>query len=345
MGPYKRNWFVGGTVLLGLITLGLLIILFGGSLGSVFAGEKIPVTFRSDRADGLNPGASIRYLGQQVGVVQGVELKLDTFPNYVLIHCELDKDRPLPADARGVIAIPNFLGAGSIIELVANNPEQSTARLVGGETLEAEYLGLSVLPPEFADLASEMKGAVAEFRKADVITSVKRAVDNFNGQLAKAGQVMEDMHAVLGDQAVQTDLKTAVANFRQAVDNANAVTANVKAMTERLAGAPDKVNNILAEAQGAAADARGAIKTTQERIVSTSDQINRNLERLAVVLDETRQISEKINKGPGTAALLLNDPKLYNKLVAGTEAIEATVLDIQRVVKGFEQDGVPIDIK
>ena len=28
MGPYKRNWFVGGTILLGLITLGLLIILY-----------------------------------------------------------------------------------------------------------------------------------------------------------------------------------------------------------------------------------------------------------------------------------------------------------------------------
>ena len=345
MGPYKRNWFVGGTVLLGLITLGLLIILFGGSLGSVFAGEKINVTFRSDRADGLNPGASIRYLGQQIGVVSRIELKLDVVPNYVLIHTELDRDRILPADSHGVIAIPNFLGAGSVIELVPNDPERSTERLNGGETLEARYVGLSVLPTEFADLAGEMKDAVVEFRRADVITSVRRTVDNFNAQLGKAGQVMDDIHAVLGEQAVQTDLKTAVANFRQAVDHANAVTANFHAMSDRLKDAPEKVNAILDNAQGATADAREAIKTTQERIVVTSDQLNRNLERLAVVLDQAKEISTKINTGNGTAALLVNDPKLYEKLVAGTSAIEATVLDIQRVIRGFEQDGVPIDIK
>ncbi len=36
--------------------------------------------------------------------------------------------------------------------------------LVGGEVLEARYVGLSVLPPEFADLAGEMRGAVARPR-------------------------------------------------------------------------------------------------------------------------------------------------------------------------------------
>ena len=339
MGPYKRNWFVGGTVILGLVTLGVLIILFGGSLGSVFAGEKIAVTFLSDRGDGLSDGSSIRYLGTMVGAVKRVELKFDKTPNYVLIHAELDRDKPLPANVIGEIKIPNFLGSGAIIELSVTKDAAAAGAttLKGGETIVAKYIGLGVLPPEFGDLAVQLNGAVRDFREANLVGEMKLAVSNFNRQVTKAGKVMDDVDLVLGSDATQTDLRTAIANFRQATTQANEVLANFQKISGDLKPLPAKIDGVVT-------DARGTIASAQARIETVSDNLNRNLAKLAEVMNDAKAITDKINSGKGTVGLLLNDPKLYDQIVVGTQAIVETVKDIQRLARGFEQDGVPINL-
>ena len=344
MGPYKRNWFVGGTVLLGLVTLGVLIILFGGSLGAVFAGEKIGVTFLSDRGDGLSDGSTIRYLGTQVGTVKRVELRFDKTPNYVLIHAELDRDKPLPANVIGEIRIPNFLGSGAIIELAVQKDGAVGATLKGGETIVAKYIGLGVLPPEFGDLAVQLNGAVRDFREANVIGEMKLAINNFNRQVTKAGKVMDDVDAVLGTDATQLDLRTAIANFRQATSQANEVLANFQKVSGDLKALPAKIDATVTDVRAGVAETRETIATANARITTVSDNVNRNLAKLALVMDDAKAITDKVNSGKGTLALLLNDPKLYDQIVVGTQAIVETVNDIKRLARGFEQDGVPINL-
>lgn len=345
MSPYKRNWFVGGTVLLALTTLGFLIILFGGSLGSIFAGEKIHITFKTDRADGISEGSAIKYLGQTVGNVKKVDLRLDQTPNYVLIEAEMEKTLTLPKNLLASIKIPNLLGAGAIIDLSVPPGGAGGEKLTEGDQLEAKYQGLGVLPPEFADLALEMRGAVKDFREANLIGEFKKTVKNFDDQIAKAGQVMDSVQAVLGDKAVQTDIKTAIAKFREASDNASVVTANFKKISENLQTLPQNANDAVTDIRSATADARATIKNTEARINEVSKGLNENLAKLAVVMNDMQSITGKIDHGDGTLALLLNDPKLYEKIVAGTETINLTVKDIQRVIRGFEEDGVPLKLK
>lgn len=345
MSPYKRNWFVGGTVLLALVTLGFLIIIFGGSLGSMFSGEKTPIIFKADRGDGISEGSAIKYLGPQVGTVKRVELVLDSVPNHVLIYAEIEKTMPLPANISANIKIPNFLGAGAVIELEVPKSGASATKLAAGTIIEAKYVGLGVLPAEFTDLASEMTNAVKEFRRADVLGDLKIAVNNFNSQITKAGQVMDSVQTVIGDQAVQGDIKTALAKFREAADNASAVTANFRTISEKLAPLPENANAAVTDIRTATADARETIKATEARIADVSAQLNANLEKLALVMDDMKSITGKIDQGDGTLALLLNDPKLYEQIVVGTETINVTVKDIQRVIRGFEEDGVPLKLK
>ncbi len=345
MSPYKRNWFVGGTVLLALITLGFLIIIFGGSLGSIFAGEKVRVNFYSDRGDGISEGSAVKYLGTQVGTVKSVTLVLDKVPNYVIIDAEIEKSKPLPENVTASIKIPNFLGAGAIIELGVPPEGPGAGKLADGSTVNAKYVGLGVLPPEFTDLASEMKSAVKEFRETGVMTDFKIAVNNFNEQISRAGKVMESIQAVIGDTAVQGDIKTAIAKFREASDNAAVVTANFKTISENLQTLPQNANAAVTDIRSATADARGTIKNTEARINEVSDGLKRNLDKLATVMEDMKSITGKMDHGDGTLALLLNDPKLYEKIVVGTETINLTVKDIQRVIRGFEEDGVPLKLK
>lgn len=343
MGPYKRNWFVGGTVILGLVTLGVLIILFGGSIGSAFAGEKVGVTFKSDRADGISDGSIIRYLGKQVGTIKQVRLVLDETPNYVVMHAELDKDKRLPADATGHIRVLSPLGGSAVIELETAGRGAGEA-IKGGETIKTVYEGSGVIPPEIASLATEMQGAVKEFREANMIGEMKLAVNNFNAQVTKAGKVMDDIDAVLGTEASQQDLKTAIANFRQATQQANTVLANFEKISGELKALPAKIDATVANVNGGVTEARATIADVKQRVNGVSDDLNRNLLKLAAVMDDAKAITDKINSGKGTVGLLLNDSKLYDKLVVGTEAIIETVRDVQRLARGFEQDGVPINL-
>lgn len=340
MGPYKRNWFVGGTVLLSLITLAFLIIMFGGSLGSIFAGEKFHVTFKTDRADGLSEGSAIRYLGQNVGTVKHVVLVLDKQPNYVIIAAEIDKKIQLRRDMLATIRVPGVLGSASIIEftLPPNAGAGNGDFLKGGEQIPTEFVGLSIFPAEYGDLASEIRGAVKEFREANVVGDFRTALNNFNAQVSKAGQVMDSINAVLGTQETQTDLRTAIAQARQAVEHANAATANFEKISAELTTMPGKLD-------AGVTDARATIKLAQEKITTVSDQLTKNLDKIAGVLDDARSISTKINSGDGTLAKLLNDPKLYDTIVTATQVINETVKDIQRLVRGIEQEGFPINLK
>lgn len=345
MSPYKRNWFVGGTVLLALATLGFLIVIFGGSLGSIFAGKKVHVTFKTDRGDGISEGSAVKYLGTQVGNVSSVQLVLDHSPNYVLIEAEIEQAKPLPDNVSAAIKIPNFLGAGAIIELSVPPEGPSPTKLQQGAVVNARYVGLGVLPEEFTELASEMKNAVKEFRSTNLMGDFKKTVNNFNDQVTKAGEVMASIQAVIGDTAVQGDIKTAIAKFREASDNAAAVTANFKQISENLQALPQNANDAVTDIRAATADARVTIQNTEARINEVSKGLNDNLAKLAEVMNDMKSITAKIDHGDGTLALLLNDPKLYEKIVVGTETINLTVKDIQRVVRGFEEDGVPLKLK
>jgi phospholipid/cholesterol/gamma-HCH transport system substrate-binding protein len=150
---------------------------------------------------------------------------------------------------------------------------------------------------------------------------------------------------VLGTQEAQTDLKTAISKAREAIEHANNVAANFEKISNDLKPMPARIDATVTEVQAGVADARQTMRLAQERIASVSDQLNRNLDKIAAVLDDARSISGKINTGNGTLARLLNDPKLYDTIVTATEVINQTVRDVQRLVRGIEQEGFPINLK
>jgi phospholipid/cholesterol/gamma-HCH transport system substrate-binding protein len=343
MSPYRRNVLVGMTVLAALLILGWMIIQFGGSLGTAFAGEKIVVKFIAERGDGISAGSSIRYLGTQVGTVK--EVKLDLENNRVEMQAELDADKKLPANLRGAIKIPNLLGAGAIIELELTSPQVSALKLTGNETIEARYVGLGLLPAEFSELSGELQAAIREIRDAKLAENLRKLTTNLNEQVSKAGQTLDSINAVIGTESAQADLKLAITQFRQAVERANTTAANVEKITGELKTLPADTKATLDEFRGAAAEARTAIGTITARTTKVADDVDRRMGELAAILDNAREITAKINDGKGTIGQLVNDGRFYSTLVSSTEALDATIVDIQRYVRQIEEEGITLRLK
>jgi hypothetical protein len=52
-----------------------------------------------------------------------------------------------------------------------------------------------------------------------------------------------------------------------------------------------------------------------------------------------------VDKGQGTAALLINDPKLYQSLVDNSRELNVTIATLKRLADQWEQEGVALKLK
>src|SRR5215212_6811380 len=115
MSPYRRNILVGVCVLLALAFLGWMILKFGDRPARIFSTPTMPITFVSDRGDGLGEGSNITYRGVSVGRVKTVKRTPDG--KQVVIDAEIDISPPLPANLQGEIVMLSALGGTSTMTL------------------------------------------------------------------------------------------------------------------------------------------------------------------------------------------------------------------------------------
>ena len=321
MSPYRRNLLVGVTVLAALGALGWMMIQFGGAIARPFAAEHIAVTLRSPRADGLAAGSGVLYRGVMVGQVKRVYRQPDGIE--VMIDAEVEQSPPLPANLRGVIRFQGVLGGGSSVFLELTDP-RPMGQLVPGTILQATFAGLDFLPPEFAALATELRETARQFRESNVI-------NHLDEQVRKIGQVVDDIHSVTGDAKVRDDLKASIANIR--------------ATTEKADKLAERLQQLSGEASDTLASAKGAIGRTETEIVNISKQIGERLAQAGKLVEQFQSISAKIDAGQGTGGKLVNDPRLYESLVMTVEQLQTTVVDLQRLIRQWEQEGVYLRLR
>lgn len=332
MSPYKKNLLVGLTMLVALLMLGWLMLQFGGALARPFATPRMPIHFRSDRADGLDQGSAVTFRGVRVGAVTNIKRTSDE--RWVIINAEVDRDPPLPANLDGSIHVVSAIGAGSAInlEMTGLKPEGT---LKEGAELEAHFVGLGLIPTEFSEVAIELREAVRQFRQSNLVADLDEAVKTGRVQFEKAGKLMESMDNLVSDKQMQQDIRQSMANIRNASDTATRVTANL----ERFSG---DLQTLSADAGKTLHKAQDTIDKTSTQVDALSKQMSARLEQVAKLLESFQSISGKIDEGKGTAGLLVNDPKLYQGLVDTTRELNLAIKDIQRLVEQWEQEGASI---
>ena len=316
MSPYRRNILVGITVLGALVTLGWMILKFGDRPARIFATPSIPVSFVTDRADGLGEGSNITYRGVIVGKVNVVRRSDDG--KQVFVDAEIDKNPPLPANLTGEITMVSALGGTSTMVLTtgADGPK---GEVVPGAKLTARFVGLQFLPPEFADLAKELKATAQQFRESQVVLHLDQ-------QVQKAGEVLDSANKLISDPKLRDDIKTTMSNVRQASETIN-----------RIGGKLDKLSD---DASATIGDVRSTVKSVGGNVDTLSKQVGDRLTQISQTLDHFTSIASKIDEGKGTAGQLVNDPKLYQALVDSSRELNATIVDLKRLVEQWEQEGV-----
>ena len=346
MSSKSRNFWVGITVLAAVGVFGWMILQFGAKGAGIFAVPQSSVEIDAPRVDGLSEGSALTYQGVVVGRI--TRLQRNDSGNGVTISALLQTKPPVPTNVDAKIVITNLLGGGTSVALeLKKNPGDGTdqppempAPGAPYPPLHAVYVGLNlnILPAEYGDVASQIsRGAQSlvaisdQIRQYNLVKNFNDTVLNINSQVTHAGEVLKSIQDVLGDPSVQQDLRVTIANTRKA--------------SEQLAAFGDGLPKLSDQASGVMTHADDAILKTQARVDELSKKLADSAARLSALLDDLHSVSEKINNGQGTAGLLVNDPKLYQASVDSIRELNANLLDLQRLLEQWEQEGLSMNLK
>jgi len=308
MSPYRRNVFVGITVLSGLIGLAAMLLKFGGSSIRLFrGGQQVDVEFTVTRSDGLSEGGEVEYRGVPVGSI--TQIRRDDNARDVIVDALIDNTPPLPANVVGFVRTKSLVSGISVMSLEFQGVDtKPQGKLAEGQKIAAIFVGTDLIPPEF------------------------------NEDIRYAGTVLKGLDVYVNDPKIRVDIQSSLENFRHITESVQRSANNVEHFS-------DGLQKVSAEAAGTLADAHATVRTAEADIEHLSRQIDDRMLQISKSLDAFQSITAKINNGQGTAGLLVNDPKLYQSLVDNSRELNLTIADLRRLVEQWEQEGVSLKLK
>jgi DNA repair exonuclease SbcCD ATPase subunit len=241
----------------------------------------------------------------------------------------VNRQPSLPANVEGYIRINTFIGGSTSVMLETLGPPTGT--LQPNAELVAKYVGLAVLPPELAEMAREISAAVRQYRETNVIVHIDE-------QVQRLGKVLDSIDSLVGDPQLREDVRQAIANLRQTSEQAQRIAGDV----EKFSGNLESLRSDAAETLGSA---RKTFTTADEEIRKLSREFTDRLGQATQLMKQVSSTLEKIERGDGTAGALLTDRRLYEGLVDTTRELQIAIRDLQRLIRQWEQEGVPMRLR
>jgi phospholipid/cholesterol/gamma-HCH transport system substrate-binding protein len=336
MSPYRKNIMVGIVVLGGLVVLGWMILQFGDAPIRMFATEQVRVTFVTDRAEGLSEGSAVVFRGVTVGKINAIERQADH--QTVRIEALVDTQPPLPENVIAHIRSTGLIGSGATVSLLVPPGDQPRGQLGEGQEIKTTFVGLDLLPPEFAELAEEMKLTARQFRESNLVGDLDEAVK-------EATVTIRSVNEIVGDEEIKTNLKQSLKNITAATETANKIAGNLETFSKDLEAVGNETTITIKKAQGAIDKASGTIEKVGGHVDDLDKQIDERMLEVAKLLASFQSIARKIDEGKGTAGAFINDKRLYESLVLTSEQLNAMMKDLNRLVEQWEQEGATLRLR
>jgi phospholipid/cholesterol/gamma-HCH transport system substrate-binding protein len=321
---------VGATILVGLVLLGTLMLKFGAIPAHWFGPPRIPVTILVERADGLSIGSSVNYLGVNVGSITALARNADQ--TQVVIEAQIDGTHPPPANVVALVR-SQIVGGGSTIALEVRAPDKPTGTLAAHASVPGTFLGIDILPPEFARLADELRLTAKQLREAKLTEHLDQTIVSVREQVEHAGKLVDSLDSLVSDPKLREDLKASLSQIRTATESANRIEGKLEKFADNLDQFGKNLNTVTD-------NTNATITKTQGHIDDVAKQMNDRLVQVSRLLDQFQTIATKVNDGKGTAGQLINDPRLYENLVDTSKELTLTIKDLKLLVKQWTDEGV-----
>ncbi|MCV7230014.1 MCE family protein [Mycolicibacterium komossense] len=303
----------------------LVLILVAGTVVVIRTMDRVAKTWvvaYFENSNGLFAGDDVRILGVPVGEVVSIEPQ----PKRAKITLWVDRDYPIPADAKAVILSP---------QLVTGRAIQLTPAYTGGPIMPNGAViteDRTAVPVEWDDVRIQLERLtklLAPTEPGGVSTLggfINTAADNLRGQGANIRDTIIKLSqtiSVLSDHsndifATFRNLSTLVTALHDSADVLEQLNGNLASVTSLMADDPQKVGRAIQDLGGVVDDVRTFTAENRDAIGTTSDKLASISTALAGSLDDIKQT---LHIAPTTLANFYNIYEPANGALTGALAV------------------------
>ncbi len=347
MKEVTRNLLVGLFVVVSLGALAVLMVWFGETPTWLRTTEWELRISGVQELGGIGEGSPVNLSGVEIGRVKGLEFIDTTRPDQgVDIVAGIERDYYVPRGATvRVYGATLGLGMGRVEIIV--EPGTSSQALPRDGT---------------AELSGEMRSVIGELISKEMVNSLERTITHIGNLTAEWTPVGANLAQLLEQRSVEAVAKPGAEQ--------HGVTPNLTTVIERLDRLVKHVNTVLGDENlqddvksvvKDLKDASGELKElvqfwrseTGEIATNTNATIGRarqgldkafaNLNEVLEQLDETVRtivaVLQRVERGEGTAGLLVRDERLYEAAVLTLERFSEVMLNLKIITGKIKDDG------
>jgi phospholipid/cholesterol/gamma-HCH transport system substrate-binding protein len=305
MASYSRGKDIARVGVTTIVSVCAFATLFGYSTNRSLTSDQSDLAIRFETADGLRKGDAVVYRGVQVGEVKKLEFD---GAGAVIVHTTLTRPVPLTRGAGAELVAVDIFGRQSVVltesaGMLAGGhrsrraADHDTASLADGDTI------IGGAAPTLTDRVEDLRGLAP------------RLIGDTTVQL---------LHGTLGGA------DTATRDLAELARTATGVLHGQRAaLDSATAGAVTIIDNLAAVTDPAGFDRlRDNLTLATERMVAITARMDTSAVTAARVLG-------KIENGEGSAARMLNDPALYEAVLASVTSLDALLRDIRQNPKRY----------
>ena len=354
-----------GLLLLVALVLGMATIFLVGERRNLFA-QKNDYFIRFDSVPGLSAGSDVQLDGVGVGSVSAIDLSEDMQVNQIVVAIRIESrfGARIREDSMARIRTLGLLG-DKYIEISSGSPRFPEIP-EGGTIGAAPVADVDRLRASGEDLVNNVT------RITEQLTTILGRMERGEGIL---GELTKDVEP---NRKVTSELMTTIESIRGLFDDLRAGDGpiprmlNDRALGEKIEGTVDRLDSVLAKAESGQGTLGMLLTDTQqrerlERSLASIERTAANLETATNSLQEERallpkllgdeaygdkltaelqalvenlnRVAEKIDRGPGSAAQMINDPALYQAMKDIVTGIDESAI-LRRLIRNRQKKGV-----
>lgn len=265
-----------------------------------------------DKVDNLEKANKVKVNGLNIGQVS----KLEFIPgsSRIAVEMYISNSIQIPKNSVAHIYGTDLLGSKAIEIQLGDSPLMAES----GDTLSAR------IEQSLRDQVNEQveplkRKAIALINSVDSVMSVIQTVFNENTR-NDLSSTIENIQDILGNiQRASSNLDTILAREKEPI---NKLVNNLQSISENLKDNNENISRTI--------DNFASISDTLRRA-----DINQTISQLNAVASNLKGITEKLNRGEGTAGQLLHNDTLYMQLEQSTEALKLLLEDIRNNPKKY----------
>ncbi|UCD50440.1 MAG: MCE family protein [Phycisphaerales bacterium] len=320
----RRDVVVGIFVVVGLAALGWMIFKFGDLPTAVSRMKSFQVLVQFPTAPGVQKDTPVRFCGYQVGRVTSVMAPrvmkdMVTGREYHQTKAVLSIDKSFPDIPSNVEVKLMTRGLGSSYIELKVDPEQQPAPPRDPNRPETRFLVNGMTLQGSTGLTSEFFPEESQKKLHSLVDGISAFIGNAND--------------VIGDPNNKANVKATLANMSEA-------TANIAVAMDKATEVMENAEKTLDEFKTLASTGTTTLQNTDakaERLLVSAANASGELSR---AISQLRLAIEKVNQGQGTAGRLINDARLYERLLESTEQLNVVMKDFKELVDKVSEKGL-----